>query len=248
MHTAWRIDFRTAKFKAELEIYQAQHAQALEGLDQLDARNRLLMQEYNRNIGSMQVLRQTADVAAQRSENLSMHHQCFLENAQADAEKERVAREEEAQAAAEEEIVARAEEARYAERVQREKREQAELDARNKNDHAERPENSPKKRGKRAPEDRIHLNIGDYKEGRDLVKEMKTIFQERLVYTTGNKLLVSDVLDLFVKSRDHTSDLEINLFKRHSKKLLMAAWPEATYRMLNNKRCYMHVRVKPALD
>ena len=173
-----------------------------------------------------------------------MHHQCSLKYFQADAEKERVAREEEAQAAAEEELVARVEEARYAKRVQRGNQEQAELDARNQNIHEERPENSPKKRGKRAPEARVHLNIGDYKEGRDLVKEMKTIFQERLVYTTGNKLLVSDVLDLFIKSRDHTSDLEINLFKRHSKKLLMAAWPEATYRMLNNKRCYMHVQVK----
>ena len=240
MHTAWWIDFRTAQFKAKLEIYQAQHAQALDGLDQLDARNRLLMQEYNQNIGSMQVLRQTADVAAQRSERFSMR---FLE-AQADAEKERVAREEEAQAAAEEEHVARVEEARYAKRVQRGNREQAELDARNQNVHEERPENSPKKRGKRAPEDRAHRKTEDRGEYKEMVQEMKTFFEECFTSCRHTTVLVSDVLDLFIKSRDHTSDLEINLFKRHSKKLLMAAWPEATYRMLNNKRCYMHVQVK----
>ncbi len=132
--------------------------------------------------------------------------------------------------------------------MQREKLEKAELDARNKNVHAKRLESNPKKRGKRAPEARVHRKTEDRGENRKMVQEMKTFFQERFTSYRHTTVMVSDVLDLFVKSRDHTSDLEINLFKRHSKKLFMAAWPEAIYYSSYTKRCYMHVRVKPALD
>ena len=103
-----------------------------------------------------------------------------------------------------------------------------------------RREHFMQNRRKRAPESRVHRKTGDCREGRELVKEMKTFFQECFMYSQGNRLLVCDILELFVKSRRSTSVLEINFFKRNSKKLFMNAWPNAIYSTLSNKRCFMH--------
>ena len=62
----------------------------------------------------------------------------------------------------------------------------------------------------------------------------------------GNRILVQDVLDLFVSSRDTTTDLETNLFKYHRKRLFLATWPEANYCFFKGtgKRCFGHVDIK----
>jgi curved DNA-binding protein CbpA len=104
-----------------------------------------------------------------------------------------------------------------------------------------RRERHAKNRRKRAPEARVHKKIENYKEGKELVDEMKAFFRENFVSNQWNKLLVSDVLSLFIKSRDSTSNLEINLFKRHSKKLFKCEWPGAISSTLRNKRCFLHV-------
>jgi curved DNA-binding protein CbpA len=109
-----------------------------------------------------------------------------------------------------------------------------------------RRERYAKNRKKRAPGARVHRRMGDYKEGRELIEEMDAFFRERFTSEKYNKLLVQDILELFVKSRPggHTTDLEINLFKRHSKKLFLVVWPDAVYCTSRNKRCFMHVNVK----
>lgn len=104
--------------------------------------------------------------------------------------------------------------------------------------------NYARNRRKRAPEARVHRKIGDYKEGQALIQEMTTFFQNKFVSNPWNKLLVQDVLNLFVSSRDSTSDLEKNLFKRHGKRLFLAAWPKAGYCTSKSKRCFWHVGIK----
>ena len=107
-----------------------------------------------------------------------------------------------------------------------------------------RRQNYARNRRKRAPDARVHRKIGDYKEGQALVQEMTAFFQGKFVSNPWNKLLVQDVLDLFVSSRDSTTDLEKNLFKRHGKRLFLAVWPEAGYCTCRSKRCFWHVDIK----
>lgn len=99
-------------------------------------------------------------------------------------------------------------------------------------------------RKKRLPTSRVHKNINDYQEGKALVEEMQKFFREKFKADTNNTLLVSDILHIFTKSRDHTTDLEKNLFKRHRKKLFIDAWPKSVYSSCNNKCCFRHVCAK----
>jgi hypothetical protein len=101
-----------------------------------------------------------------------------------------------------------------------------------------------KNRKKRLPSARIHKTLSDYKEGRDLVDEMKNFFRNNFMMEASNQLEVSDILDLFVKSRYHTTELEIKLFKRHSKRIFIETWPTSIYSRKKFKRCFLHVRAK----
>jgi hypothetical protein len=107
-----------------------------------------------------------------------------------------------------------------------------------------RRERYTKIKRKRLPSDRIHRKISEYSEGRELVNEMKNFFRDNFILEASNKLEVSDILDFFVKSRYHITDLEINLFKRHSKRIFIETWPTSTYSRKKFKRCFLNVRVK----
>lgn len=159
------------------------------------------------------------------------------------AEEERLARERKAQAEEKARQQARQaeEKARQQERQAAWDQECAELQKKMKEAQRER---YLKNRRKRAPEARVHRKIEDYKEGLDLINEMKRFFQDNFKNDTCNKILVNDILDLFIKSRNQTSDLEKNLFKRHSKRIFLAIWPNARCSTLKNKFCYMYVAIK----
>ena len=107
-----------------------------------------------------------------------------------------------------------------------------------------RHERQIKNRRKRLPTARVHRKINDYQEGKALVEEMQKFFQDKFKEATNNVLWSSEILDLFVKSRDTTSTLEIHLFKRHAKKMFSIAWPHSAYSSSKNKRCFRHVGVK----
>jgi hypothetical protein len=98
-----------------------------------------------------------------------------------------------------------------------------------------------KNRKKRLPSARVHKKINEYCEGKELVEEIQKFFQEEFKAEVNSTLLVSDMMDLFIKSRERTTALERNLFKRHSKKLFLALWPKATYSTNKNKRCFRNV-------
>lgn len=107
-----------------------------------------------------------------------------------------------------------------------------------------RRERFVKNRRKRAPGTRVHKRIGDYREGKALIQEMTAFFHGNLMVQQCNKLPVQDILDHFINSRESTSDLEINLFRRHCKTLLMTVWEDTVYSTLRNQRCFMHLNIK----
>ena len=106
---------------------------------------------------------------------------------------------------------------------------------------ASRRERYNKNRKKRLATARVHRNINEYNEGKKLVEEMQKFFQEEFEAAANSTLMICDIMDIFIKSRENTSALERNLFKRHSKKLFLAAWPKATYSSCKNKRCFCNV-------
>jgi hypothetical protein len=95
-----------------------------------------------------------------------------------------------------------------------------------------------KPRRKREPGTPAHVSSTKIKEVQAMVQEMNTFFKDKFVSKQGNRILVQDILNLFVSSRDTTTDYEKNLFKRHAKKLFLAVWSEARYSVLKTKyRC-----------
>jgi hypothetical protein len=107
-----------------------------------------------------------------------------------------------------------------------------------------RQERYARNRRKRAPMTRVHRKSDECKEGMKLIEEIRAFVRENFVFDKFKKLLVCDMLELFIKSRDHISILEINLFKRHSKRLILEALPRVLYTANTNKRCFLHVGIK----
>ena len=141
-------------------------------------------------------------------------------------EKKRRESEEEALAREREKVAL---EARHREQMEREQKEKREMYTRN--------------RRKRLPGTRAHRKSAESAEGNELMVEMEKFFRERFEMCKGDRLKTSEISALFVASRPMT-DLESNLFKRHSKKLFKAAWPKAVYSMYQNQRCFLDVKKK----
>ena len=106
-----------------------------------------------------------------------------------------------------------------------------------------RRERYAEKRKKRAEGSRVHRKVEDYPEGKALIEEMKTLFKNRFVSKIEH-VSMADMMDLFVKSRDSTSDLEKHLFHRHARRLFAAAWPDARYTKHFNKWTFYGVAFK----
>ena len=103
-----------------------------------------------------------------------------------------------------------------------------------------------KNRKKRVSDSRAHKNIEQYAEGRILIEEMKSFFKDSFKSNNGStdRLLVSDIMDHFTKSRDTTSILEKRLFQRHAKRILQGIWPNAKYSKFRNKMCFLFIAIR----
>ena len=115
------------------------------------------------------------------------------------------------------------------------KREQKDLAKKAKREHYELT------RKRRAPGTRMHRGIWGYKEGRELEKEFRTFFQSNFMYADGQRVFYSDMLEKFIKNRDNTTELERNLFRIHTKRLLLETVPDAESSTYTNRRCFLHV-------
>jgi len=100
-----------------------------------------------------------------------------------------------------------------------------------------------KNRKKRAEGSRVHRNVENYPEGKALTEEMKSFFKNRFV-SKMEYVAMADMMDLFTKSRDNTSELEKRLFHRHARRLFAATWPYAQYTKHFNKWTFYGVAVK----
>lgn len=78
---------------------------------------------------------------------------------------------------------------------------------------------------------------------REFLEEMQNFFKYNFMHSPSNKLLVGDLLELFIEARP-LSDLEKNLFKLHSPRLFRAAWPNADHSTYKNQRCWLNVSEK----
>ena len=72
---------------------------------------------------------------------------------------------------------------------------------------------------------------------------MKTFFKDSFISESAY-VSMADIMLLFVKSRENTSDLEKRLFHRHAKRLFAAAWPSAHYTKHSNKWTFYGVAMK----
>jgi curved DNA-binding protein CbpA len=126
--------------------------------------------------------------------------------------------------------------------VRAQKKEQKALEKQTKREHYEM------NRRRRAPGTRMHRGIWGYKEGRALEKEFRTFFQNNFMHAPSKRVFYSDMLEMFIKSRDNTTELEKNLFRIHTRRLLFEAVPEAYHTAYTNRRCFLHVSEKNKED
>lgn len=106
-----------------------------------------------------------------------------------------------------------------------------------------RRERYAKNRRKRADGSRVHRKLESYSDGLTLVNEMKDFFKTGFE-TKNEHVFMSDVVELWVRSRKQTSDLEKRLFHRHAKKLMAATWPTARYTKHSNKWSFYGLAAK----
>ena len=104
-----------------------------------------------------------------------------------------------------------------------------------------RRERYAKNRKKRPEGARVHRKIGDYKEGRALLGEIKEFVKERFTASDVGKVAAKGVLAAFKGSRNSTSQLQVNLFQRHFKRLLLAEWPLTLHTVFKGERCYSKI-------
>jgi len=102
-----------------------------------------------------------------------------------------------------------------------------------------------KNRRPRAPGSRIHKKIEDYPEGRELVKEFKNFFTFNVTEKAGDRVFCRDLFNAFIQYRLNrglsTSKLEMEMFWRHGKRMLMQMFPNCKHTAYKHQRCYLHI-------
>jgi len=119
-------------------------------------------------------------------------------------------------------------------------------DAMEKERIRKRRERYARNRKKRAPDSRIHRKIDTYPEGKKLIEDMTSFFEKNLETSSNfaDYVYVSQLLEMFMRSRDSNSQLDNALFKRHCKTILAKVLPKAEYAQRKSKRCYVYLQMK----
>lgn len=185
----------------------------------------LIRKAWKRKLKSVHPDKNTSCSATERTQKLNQAKDVLLGaedpliKVQRETEEERVAKEKE-QAEAQKKLDELWEKARQAQR-----------------------ERYVRNRKKRAEGSRIHRRIEDYSEGKALIEDMKSFFKNNFT-SKAEHVSMADIMNLFVKSRSNTTDLERRLFHRHAKRLFAAAWPYARYTKHFNKWSFYGVAPK----
>jgi curved DNA-binding protein CbpA len=101
-------------------------------------------------------------------------------------------------------------------------------------------------RKKRAPGTRVHRKSQDCAEGIQLIEAMKGFIKGKFQESTdfNDIVMVDDILTLFTDTRELSTDMEKNQFRRHARTLIQNAFPKASYTVSQNKRCYRFIDTK----
>ena len=98
---------------------------------------------------------------------------------------------------------------------------------------------------KKRPEgSRAHRKTSGYKEGRATLAQVAEFLQENIQASAGSRLMASDVRKRYVETRKDASALELSLFNRHYKRLLLGQFPGAFYCRFKLQRSFAEVALK----
>lgn len=97
---------------------------------------------------------------------------------------------------------------------------------------------------KRKDGTRAHRKTLDYKDGKLAIKAIEIFIKEHIKSSTGDRLAVSAIYKRFAESKDDVSELEVSLFRRHYKKMLLQQYPTAYYCRNKLQRSFAHVALK----
>ena len=98
---------------------------------------------------------------------------------------------------------------------------------------------------KKRPEgSRAHRKTSGYKEGRAILAQVAEFLQENIKASAGSRLMASDVHKRYVGTRTDATALELRLFNRHYKRLLLGQFPGARYCRFKLQRSFADVALK----
>ena len=98
---------------------------------------------------------------------------------------------------------------------------------------------------KKRPEgSRAHRKTSGYREGRATLAQVAKFLQENIKASAGSRLRASDVHKRYVDTRKDASALELRLFNRHYKRLLLGQFPGAFYCRFKLQRSFAEVALK----
>ena len=91
-----------------------------------------------------------------------------------------------------------------------------------------KPIKSSKPGRKREPGTRAHRKTTEYEEGKQIIEEMQVFFKKHFI-PKSEHILMAKITEHFIENRGTTTLLEKQLFHRHARRMLAAAWPYARY-------------------
>lgn len=97
---------------------------------------------------------------------------------------------------------------------------------------------------KRKEGSRAHRKTSGYKEGKLFIPQIAAFFKHNITVSTGSRLLASDIHRRFLEMNKGASELEVRLFNRHYKKLLLDQFPDSFYCRHKLQRCFAGVALK----
>ena len=97
---------------------------------------------------------------------------------------------------------------------------------------------------KRQEGSRAHRRTSGYREGRATLPQISKFLQESTKASAGSRLFASEIRKRYTETRKDASALELRLFNRHYKRLLLGQFPGAHYCRFKLQRSFADVALK----
>ena len=97
---------------------------------------------------------------------------------------------------------------------------------------------------KRQQGSRAHRKTSGYREGRATLAQISKFLQENIKASAGSRLFASDVHKRYTETTKDASALELSLFNRHYKRLLLGQFPGVCYCRFKLQRSFADVALK----